>query len=120
VEDTFVWPHGPDKLNDFLNHLNSTHQCIQFTMQTGREGHLPFLKTDIYRDTPDSSLGHRLYHKPTSALGPITFYPTKKLCFPHWSIGLVFSAMETACMRSWCSLGTVTKTGRFTVSSTVL
>jgi hypothetical protein len=25
---TFViWPHGPGKLKDFLNHLNSIHQC---------------------------------------------------------------------------------------------
>jgi hypothetical protein len=28
------------------------------------EGHLPFLDTDIYRK-PDSSLGHRVYWKPT-------------------------------------------------------
>jgi retron-type reverse transcriptase len=35
VDDTFViWPHGPDRLGDFLNHLNSIHQRIQFTMET--------------------------------------------------------------------------------------
>jgi hypothetical protein len=32
-----------DKLKDFLNHLNSIHQCIQITMETEIEGHLPFL-----------------------------------------------------------------------------
>jgi hypothetical protein len=53
--DTFViWPYGPDKLNGFLNHLNSSHQ---FTMETEREGHFPFLDMDIYR-RPDGSLGH--------------------------------------------------------------
>jgi hypothetical protein len=61
VDDTFViWPHGPDRLRDFLDHLNSVHQNIQFTMETERDGHLPFLDIDIYR-RPDSSLGHRVY-----------------------------------------------------------
>jgi hypothetical protein len=40
VDDTSViWPHGPDKLKDFLNHLNSIHQSIQFTIETETEGH---------------------------------------------------------------------------------
>jgi hypothetical protein len=44
VDDTFViWPHGPDRLRDFLDHLNTVHQSIQFTMETERDGHLPFL-----------------------------------------------------------------------------
>jgi retron-type reverse transcriptase len=49
MDDTFIWPHGPKKLKDFLNHLNNIHQCIQFTMETETEGHIPFLDTDIYR-----------------------------------------------------------------------
>jgi hypothetical protein len=65
VDDTFViWPHGTDKLGDFLNHLNSIHQCNQFTMESESEGHHPFLDIDIYR-RPDGSLGHRVYCKPT-------------------------------------------------------
>ncbi|XP_023702295.1 uncharacterized protein LOC111861724, partial [Cryptotermes secundus] len=60
VDDTFViWPHGPDKLKDFLNHLNSIHHCIQFTMETENEGHLPFLDIDIYRGI-NRSLAHRV------------------------------------------------------------
>jgi hypothetical protein len=60
--DTFViWPHGPDKMRDFLNHMNSIHECIQFTMETESEGHLPFLSIDIY----DGSLGHRVHGKAT-------------------------------------------------------
>jgi hypothetical protein len=65
VDDTFViWPHGPGEPNDFLHHLNSIHQCIQLTMETEREGHLPYLDIDIYR-RPGGSLGHRVYCKPT-------------------------------------------------------
>jgi hypothetical protein len=65
ADNTFViWPYGPDKMKDFLNHLNSTHQYIQFTKEPKTEGHLPFLDIDIYR-RPDGSLGHRLYRKPT-------------------------------------------------------
>jgi hypothetical protein len=56
MDNTFViWPHGPDKLKDFLHHLKSIHQSIQFTMETESEGHLPFLFLDIYR-RPDGSL----------------------------------------------------------------
>jgi hypothetical protein len=65
VDDTSViWQHGPDKLKDFLHHLNSIHQSIQFTMETESEGHLPFLDLNIYR-RPDGSLGHKVYRKPT-------------------------------------------------------
>ena len=62
---TFViWPHGKDKLTEFLNHLHGIHNNIQFTMEIEDEGHLPFLDTDIYRKM-DGSLGHRVYRKPT-------------------------------------------------------
>jgi hypothetical protein len=65
LDDTFViWQHGPDKLKEFLHHLNSIHQSIQFTMETESEGHLPFLDLDIYR-RPDGSLAHKVYRKPT-------------------------------------------------------
>jgi hypothetical protein len=34
VEDTFVvWPRGPERLQDFLSHLNSFRPFIQFTME---------------------------------------------------------------------------------------
>jgi len=49
VDDTFViWPHGQEKLREFLNHLSGPHNKIQFTMET-EEGHLLFLDIDIYR-----------------------------------------------------------------------
>jgi hypothetical protein len=65
VDDTFViWPHGPGKLAEFLDHLNGLHENIKFTMETERDGHLPFLDIDIYRK-PDGSLDHIVYRKPT-------------------------------------------------------
>jgi hypothetical protein len=65
VGDIFViWQHGLDKLKDFLHHLNSVHQSIQFTMETKSEGHLPFLDFDIYR-RPDGCLRLKVYRKPT-------------------------------------------------------
>jgi hypothetical protein len=60
VDDTFViWPHGPGKLAEFLNHLNGVHENINFTME--RDGRLPFLDIDIYRKH-DGSLGHKRTH----------------------------------------------------------
>jgi hypothetical protein len=65
VDDTFViWPHGQDKLQEFLNHLNGLHKKIQFTMETEKDGHLPFLDINIYKKT-DGSLDRKVYRKPT-------------------------------------------------------
>jgi hypothetical protein len=58
-----IWPHTPEKLAGFLDHPNSLHKNIQFTMEK-ENGHLPFLDTDIYR-RPDDSLGHKVYQKTT-------------------------------------------------------
>jgi hypothetical protein len=64
MDDTIIiWPHGPGKLSEFLDHLNSVHGNIQFTMKTERDGHLPFLDINMYHK-PDGSLGRKVYHKP--------------------------------------------------------
>jgi hypothetical protein len=63
MDDTFmIRSHGPEELQDFLNHLNNIHPNIQFTMETETNGHLPFLDIDIYRSS-DGSLGHSVYRK---------------------------------------------------------
>jgi hypothetical protein len=86
VDDTFVfWQHGPDKLKDFLHHLNSIDQSIQFTMETESESYLPFLDLDIYR-RPDGSLGHKVYRNPTHTNlylkgKPIITQPINKRCY---------------------------------------
>jgi len=65
VDNTFViWPHGQEKLTDFLNHLNGIHNNIQFNMEIEEEGNLPFLDINVYRKV-DCSLGHKVYQKPT-------------------------------------------------------
>ena len=65
VDDTFaIWPHGRERLTEFLDHLNGLHSNIKFTMEIEEEGHLPFLDVDIYKRT-DGSLGHKVYRKPT-------------------------------------------------------
>jgi hypothetical protein len=64
INDTLViWPHGSERQKDLLEYLNSIHHNIQFTMETERDGHLPFLNICIYRG-PDGSLGHMVYRKP--------------------------------------------------------
>ena len=65
VDDTFIiWPHGQEKLTEFLSHLNRLHKKIQFTMEIEEESHIPFLDIDIYKKA-DCSLGHKVYWKPT-------------------------------------------------------
>ena len=49
VDDIFViWPHGHDKLQGFLDHLNRLQEKIHFTIETEKDGHLLFLDIDIY------------------------------------------------------------------------
>jgi hypothetical protein len=55
--------NGPCKLSELLDHLNSVHENIQFTMETERDSHRLFFDTDTYHK-PDGSLGHKVYHKP--------------------------------------------------------
>jgi retron-type reverse transcriptase len=39
VDDTFVvWPHGEEELHEFLDHLNSIHHNIKFTMEVEKTG----------------------------------------------------------------------------------
>ncbi|KAJ4441105.1 hypothetical protein ANN_10955 [Periplaneta americana] len=65
VDDTFViWPHGERSLMDFLSQLNSFHTQVQFTMETEKDGRLPFLDVMVQRRT-DGTLGHDVYRKPT-------------------------------------------------------
>ena len=65
VDDTFIiWPHGKDKLDSFLNHLNSQHQQIKFTMEIEKDQALPFLDVQIQK-LPTQGFTHTIYRKPT-------------------------------------------------------
>jgi hypothetical protein len=38
MDDTFVvWPHGEEELCEFLDHLNSIHHNINFTMEVEKK-----------------------------------------------------------------------------------
>jgi hypothetical protein len=65
VDDVFtIWQHGQETLPLFLDHLNSLHKDIQFTMDVEKNGRFPFLDVDIIRK-PNNTLGHTVYRKPT-------------------------------------------------------
>ncbi|XP_071053515.1 uncharacterized protein [Onthophagus taurus] len=65
VDDTFViWQHGQKRLQEFLDHLNSQHPMIKFTMETETAKKLPFLDVLVTRTTNgDIELG--VYRKKT-------------------------------------------------------
>jgi aromatic ring-cleaving dioxygenase len=65
VDDIFaVWPHGKEKLDIFLQHLNNQHVNISFTMELEANGCLPFLDV-LLQKSPSGSLIHSVYRKPT-------------------------------------------------------
>jgi hypothetical protein len=64
VDDTFiVWPHCPDKLQEFFHHINNLRPSIQFTMERETNNHLPFL--DVLVTKNGSILSTNVYRKPT-------------------------------------------------------
>ncbi len=64
VDDTLVvWQHGKQELYKFLDHLNSRHSAIQFTMELESNGNLPFL--DVLVQKSDNNLNFSVYRKPT-------------------------------------------------------
>lgn len=65
MDDTFVvWPHGEDNLHTFLQHLNNINKNIQFTIETEKNGRIPFLDVEVSRKD-NMRLGHKVYRKPT-------------------------------------------------------
>ena len=65
VDDTFViWSHGREKLDKFLNHINTIHPNIQFTMETEKNRRLSFLDVLITR-AEEEKLEFTVYRKPT-------------------------------------------------------
>jgi hypothetical protein len=64
MDDTFViWPHGPDRLQNFFIHLNSLRSSTQFSVEVELDCMIPFmdilvigkgiaLATKVYRNLP--------------------------------------------------------------------
>jgi hypothetical protein len=64
VDDTFViWPHGPDKLQEFFDHINSLRPSISFTMETEADNKIPFL--DVLVIKKQSTITTTVYRKPS-------------------------------------------------------
>ena len=64
VDDTFVvWKEGKDKLQDFLEHLNTIRPSIQFTMEVEEDVKIPFLDVLVTRGA--DRLTAKVYRKAT-------------------------------------------------------
>ena len=64
VDDTFViWPHGPELLQKFHEHLNQQCPNIRFTMEIEDGGQIPFL--DVLITRKGNKLSTSVYRKPT-------------------------------------------------------
>lgn len=56
-----VWEHGTQKLNNFLNHINSIHPSIKFNIEVEAEDKIAFLYDLVTRKA--DRLGHTVYSK---------------------------------------------------------
>ena len=73
VDDTFIiWPHGPDGLRSFHQHLNQQHPSIQFTVEGEKDDRLPFL--DVLVTKEGGKLVTSVYRKPTHTERYIPFH----------------------------------------------
>lgn len=65
TDDTCViWPHGHEKLDLFLNHLNSLLVSIKSTMEVEENGCLPFLEILLSR-MDNGFVCHQVFQKKT-------------------------------------------------------
>lgn len=65
IDDTFInWPHGHEKLDLFLQHLNNLSSSIKFTMEIKINDILPFLDVLISKRN-DVSFSHQVFQKKT-------------------------------------------------------
>ena len=65
IDDVYSnWPHGDNRLEDFMNHLNNQSQSIKFTMEKEDNKCLPFLDV-LTMKKQDGSFTHQVYRKDT-------------------------------------------------------
>jgi hypothetical protein len=63
VDDTFVvWPHGPERLQQFFEHLNSLRPSIQFTMEMESDSSISFLDVLVIKKEK-KNIGHQSLQK---------------------------------------------------------
>ena len=87
IDDIFMkWSHGLDELLQFVEHLNSANDCIEFTIEWSRQS-VPFLDTRVIFD-PHIGLYTDLYIKPTDTHSYLRFSSCHP---PHIMRGLPYS-----------------------------
>jgi len=68
VDDIFSkWSHGKEKLDQFLNHINSLFDHTKFTIEIETVNQLPFL--DILLTKKEGKLGFQVFRKKTHTEG---------------------------------------------------
>ncbi len=86
VDDTSViWNEGRDKLQDFLEHLNTIRPSIQFTMELEEHRKLPFLDMLVTQgaDRLQQSTGRQLIQTGTFTSPPTTTRGSTRQEVPH-------------------------------------
>ena len=75
VDDIFiVYQHHDDKLQEFLNHVNSILPSIKFTVEYEVENRLPFLDVMVSHDEINNTFSFGVYRKPTNNEGYIHYF----------------------------------------------
>ena len=65
MDDTFfIWAHGKEEPENFVDHLNKQSDSIKFTMEMEDSHFLPFLDTMIIRKQ-DRGISHKVYRNKT-------------------------------------------------------
>lgn len=59
-----VWTHFPDRLHDYLNHINSLRPTTQFSLEVESEGKIPFLDIIVWKGLACTT---KFYRKTTHA-----------------------------------------------------
>jgi hypothetical protein len=92
IYDIFVvWPHGPERPQNFLSHLSSLSPSIEFTMESEWEGAIPLLDVLVIRK--EMTLATKDYRKPTHTGRCLSFSSNHP---PHVKRGLIQSLQNTA------------------------
>jgi hypothetical protein len=88
IDDIFmIWNHGEDKLNEFIEYLNSCMETIKFTYECSKTA-VSFLDTTVY--IAGGKLETTLYSKPTDSHSYLRYnsaHPQRcKDSIPIWTI----------------------------------
>ena len=71
IDDIFmIWTHGEEELQNFLRHLNNSHESIKFTMESSKS-HIAFLDTLVKLN--EGKISSELYTKPTDSHNYLRF-----------------------------------------------